>query len=101
MTTISIVTGANIMLLFTVPMLPVHFWPPALAIMPVAEFSTDLPDTTTSALNGIHAYFVFNPMESGSLMDAGFFKDWYLFNWPTNCLLLWNKNIKDHCVTIS
>ncbi|PNF17383.1 hypothetical protein B7P43_G02959 [Cryptotermes secundus] len=35
------------------PMLPVHFRPPALAINPMEELSTDLPVTTTSALNGL------------------------------------------------
>jgi hypothetical protein len=57
MTAIIIATGANIMLLFTVPMLPVHFWPPALAIKPMAELSTDVPVTTTNGFNGIHAFF--------------------------------------------
>lgn len=73
MTAIIIVTGANIMLLFTVSMLPIHFRPPALAMKPMAELSTDLPVTTTSALNGIHAYFVFNLTESVSLTESYLF----------------------------
>lgn len=73
MTAIFIVTGANIMLLFTVPMLPIHFRPPALAMNTIEELSTDLPVTTTSALNGIHAYFFFNLMDSVSLMVSYLF----------------------------
>jgi hypothetical protein len=63
MTVNIIVTGAEIMLLFAVPMLLIHFRPPALAIKPMAELSTDLPSTTIGDLNGIHAYFIFNLME--------------------------------------
>jgi hypothetical protein len=70
MTVITIVTTTNIMLLFTVPMLPVHFQPPALAIKPMAELSTDLPLTTINDLNGIHAYFISNVIEWVSLMES-------------------------------
>jgi hypothetical protein len=54
-----ILADAKIMLLLTVPMLPAQFRPPALAIKPMAELSTDLPVTTTSDLNGICLYTLY------------------------------------------
>jgi hypothetical protein len=61
--TVVAITDAKIILLFAVPMSPIHFKPPPLAIKPAAELTASLPTTTVSDLNGNHAYFIFNLME--------------------------------------
>lgn len=51
------------------PMLPVHFRPPALAIKPMAELSTDLPLTTINDLNGLSHATNFTLADLSWLLD--------------------------------